>query len=142
MKIDLYSNILTNTGTQTDLTFFGNPAVLTPLLDKSSTGSGTPVDPYVWSFAYEFSAAQVSTYNLPSSSDFFSCWSNPDPRINTSNNGYKNNIEGDSRYIHTVTPALASTGGDPLPYTLSRAHNYWKIGLLFTLLITQLTLMN
>ena len=73
--------ILHSTGSVYD---FIHPSgiTLTPVLDYSMTGTGTSGDPYVWSLGYEFSSAQVTTFFVPTSSQFLTCWAGPDTRIN------------------------------------------------------------
>jgi len=81
-QVQLYMNygILNSTGSAYD--YIHNAVVfLAPVLDYSMTGTGTSVDPYVWSVGFEFTSAQVTTLFVPTSSQFLTCWANPDNRI-------------------------------------------------------------
>ena len=82
VRLYMYHGILNSTGSAYDY-IYNSGGELYPVLDYSMTGTGTSVDPYVWSVGFEFTSAEVATYFVPTSSQFLTCWSNPDNRIDS-----------------------------------------------------------
>ena len=52
-----------------------------PPLERTVSGTSSASNPFIYYQSYEFTSAEVSTYNLPGLNDRIACYMHPDPRV-------------------------------------------------------------
>jgi len=76
--MNLINSIVTLTNSTGLKLYNGDNFPMTPRLDPTSSGSGTSADPTMYSYAFEFTEAEVTSNNLPdlSSDKELTCYMN------------------------------------------------------------------
>ena len=107
----LFLGSLDNTGGTLDYTYSGTMKVLHPYLDRSSTGSGTPSSPYVYTSSFEFTAQEVADYHLPTVDGKLACFFEPDNRLHSNLNTTRSDINSTGMFTEVSSPSSPSSGG-------------------------------
>ena len=140
VTLSIFHGILTSTGSAFNFAFTGGIG-LSPTLDYSMTGTGTSGDPYVWSLGFEFTSSQTTVYHIPTSTQFLTCWANPDTRVSSDMAKSWNDLGNTAGFvtntsITTSTPSTPSTPSSSNPNTKSDALSFsvFKKGLVMAVI--------